>query len=71
MCSPTVLSTNEYRCLFVVLYDDEDVNMFTPLLAYGGSTNNGALSYMYANYIDRTIYDQYIKRDLNANIPTY
>ena len=71
MCSPTVLSTNEYRCLFVVLYDDEDVNMFTPLLAYGGSTNNGALSYMYANYIDRTIYDQYIKRDLNSNIPTY
>ena len=73
MCTPTPLSssTNEYRCLFVVTYDDEDVNMFTPLLAYAGSTNNGALTYIYANYIERDIYDQFIKKDLNANIPTY
>ena len=73
MCTPTVLSSssNEYRCLFVVTYDDEDVNMFTPLLAYAGSTNNGALTYIFANYIERDIYDQFIKRELSANIPTY
>ena len=65
MCTPTVLSSsaNEYRCLFVVTYDDEDVNMFTPLLAYAGSTNNGALTYIYANFIERDMYDQFIKRD--------
>ena len=73
MCTPTVLSSsaNEYRCLFVVTYDDEDVNMFTPLLAYAGSTNNGALTYIYANFIERDMYDQFIKRDLSSNIPTY
>ena len=49
-CTPTAISSNEFRCLFVVLYDDEDVTLFTPLLAYGASTNNGALTYIYANY---------------------
>ena len=70
-CTPTAISSNEFRCLFVVLYDDEDVTLFTPLLAYGASTNNGALTYMFMNFIDRDIYDQYITKDLNSNIPTY
>ena len=71
LCNPIRIAENEYRCLFVVTYDNEDVNMFTPLLVYGGSLNNGALSYIYANFIDRNIYDEYIKKDLINNIPTF
>ena len=70
MCNPKEVSKGQYRCLFVVTYDDDDVNMFTPLLAYGESLNHGALTYMYANYIDRKIYDQYIINDLNSRVPT-
>jgi hypothetical protein len=69
MCNPKAIG-DQYRCLFVVTYDDEDVNMFTPLLAYGGSINNGALNHMYANYIDRDIYDQYDVSQLTNRIPT-
>ena len=71
MCNPKEISQGEFRCLFVVTYDDDDVNMFTPLLAYGASLNHGALSYMFANFIDRDIYDQYIINDLSGQIPTF
>ena len=71
LCNPTRLSDNEYRCLFVVIYDDEDVNLFTPLLVYGGSLNHGALNYIYANYINRNIYDEFIRQELITSIPTY
>ena len=71
LCNPKQFSSNEYRCLFVVTYDDKDVNMLTPLLAYGASINKRALSYMYANYIDRNIYDEYIENDLKGQIPEY
>ena len=71
MCNPKLISGNEYRCLFVVKYDDSDVNMFTPLLAYGTSINHLALNYIFANYIERNIYDQYIVKELNQYIPTF
>ena len=70
MCNPKEIEAGEFRCLFVVTYDDEDVNNFTPLLAYGVSINHRALSYMYGNYIDREIYDQYNIEDLKKKIPT-
>ena len=71
LCNPTRIEEDQYRCLFVVTYDNEDVNMLTPILAYGGSLNNGALTYMYANFIDRKIYDEYSRNDLISNIPTF
>ena len=40
MCIPKLFDNNEYRCLFVVTYDDGDVNLRTPLLAYAKSINN-------------------------------
>ena len=71
MCNPTFLAEGGYRCLFMVTYDDEDVNFFTPLLAYAESVNNGALTYIYGNYVDRELYDKYMISDLQSNIPTY
>ena len=70
LCDPIEISSNEFRCLFIVTYDIEDVNMRTPILAYGSSLNHGALSYMYANFIDRTIYDEFNRTQLAAVIPT-
>ena len=70
MCNPKEISSGEYRCLFVVTYDDDDVNDFTPLLAYGVSINHRALSYMFGNYIDREIYDQNNVNELTSKIPT-
>ena len=71
MCIPKELFSGEFRCLFVVAYDDEDVNMFTPLLAFASSIHNGALTYMYASYIDRELYDQYDVNTLVNRIPTF
>ena len=70
LCNPTLIIGEEYRCLFVVTYDDKDVNMNTPLLVYGGSLNHGALNYIYANFIDRKIYDEFIREELITSIPT-
>ena len=70
MCNPKEITVGEYRCLFVVTYDDDDVNLFTPLLAYAESINHRALSYIYGNYIDRDIYDQYDINTLTSRIPT-
>ena len=71
MCNPKFLSEGGYSCLFMVTYDDEDANLRTPLLAYAESVNNGALTFIYGNYIDREIYDKYMTSDLQSNIPTY
>ena len=71
MCNPKLISDSEYRCLFVVNYDDNDVNMFTPLLVYGTSINQLALNYIYANYIERNIYDEYNIKELNKSIPSF
>ena len=71
MCNPKNISSNEYRCLFVVTYDDKDVNLLTPLLAYAASINQEASNYMYGNYIEREIYDEYIVDNLTSKIPTF
>ena len=70
LCNPTLVVGNEYRCLFVVTYDDKDVTMYTPLLVYGGSLNHGAINYIYGNFIDRYIYDEFIREELITSIPT-
>ena len=71
LCNPTEISQNQFRCLFVVTYDNEDVNLRTPLLVHGSSLNHGALSYMYANFIDKSIYDEFNRNQLINQIPTY
>ena len=71
LCKPTALSTTEYRCLFVVTYDNADIDTFTPLIVYASSLNHGALTYIYGSFIDRNIYNEYSKTDLTSKIPTY
>ena len=71
MCIPKLLDNNEYRCLFVVTYDDGDVNLRTPLLAYAKSINNEAISHIYGNFTERYLFDEYKIDELEKNIPTY
>ena len=71
LCNPKEISTNVYRCLFMVKYDDIDANMNTPLLAYSESINHDAINYLYGKFIDRNIFDEYSKSELYSNIPTY
>ena len=69
LCKPKEVSENEYRCLFLIsLYLDE-YSSFTPLLVYSKSINSGALSYIYADFIDKYIYDQNLEDELNKQIP--
>ena len=70
-CIPKEFESGQFRCLFVVIYDDGDVDMFTPLLAYAMSVNNGAITYIYGNYIERKFYDEYLTSDLKNRIPTF
>ena len=70
LCNPKQISDDMYRCLFIVPYLNKDVDSSTAFLAYSRSINNGALSYIYVNYIERYIYDQYIEIELKKNIPT-
>ena len=71
LCKPTQLSDEEYRCLFMVIYDDDDVDLSTPVIAYGASTSNGATNYMYGNFIDRNLFDEYQTGELRKVIPTF
>ena len=73
MCKPyiqtTIDSKNYYRCYFMILYD-YDVAIFNPLLVYGESVNSGANINLYANFIDKEIYDSYNEEALRGNIST-
>ena len=71
LCRPVQLPTGEYRCLFMVIYDNYDIESFTPLIAYAASLNHGALTYMYASFINRNIYDEFSTSELSSKTPTY
>jgi hypothetical protein len=55
----------------MVIYDDDDVDLSTPIYAYGSSTNHGALNYMYGDFIDRALFDEFRTAELRNVIPTY
>ena len=71
ICKPTTKSDGFYRCLFMIIYDDDDVDLSTPIFAYSESTSKGAMNYIYANFIDRKLYDEYKESELIKNIPTH
>ena len=53
------------------IFDNSDAETYTSLIAYASSLNHGALTYLYGNFIDRTIYNDFSKSDLTSKIPTY
>jgi len=71
LCQPTAISDGRYRCLFVVIYDDDDVDLLTPIFAYGHSTSKSAESYIYGDFIERSLYNEYQENELRKVIPTF
>ena len=71
LCKPTPRSDGYYRCLFMIIYDDEDVDLSTPIFAYTESTSKGASNFIYADFVDRKIYNEYLESELTKAIPTY
>ena len=70
LCSPKYLNDKQFRCLFMVAYDEEDVELEMPLLIHGGSVNQSALIYVHGSYIERSYYDEYDVSTLRTRIPT-
>ena len=70
LCSPRYLNDNQYRCLFMVTYDDQDVELDMPLLVHAASVNQSALTYFHGKFIDRKIYDEFDTDSLRSQTPT-
>ena len=70
LCSPRYLDEKNYRCLFMVTYDDEDVNLNMPLLVHAASMNQSAVTNIFATFVERKFYDERDYQYLRANIPT-
>ena len=70
LCNPVFVSENLYRCLFMVTYDDEDVDLEMPILIYGKSLNHSAITKTYASFVERELYDTFNLDELRKSIPT-
>ena len=70
LCKPQFFDTNQYRCLFMITYDDQDVELNMPLLIHAASVNQSSLTYVYGSYIERKYYDEYDVEQLRTNTPT-
>lgn len=70
LCQPTKIIDNQYRCLFMIVYDNNDVELMTSLLAHIPFSNSNALYNIFANFIEKEIYDEYSESELKHLIPT-
>ncbi len=70
ICTPTFITENQYRCLFMITYDDEDVDLEMPVLIYGQSMNYSAISNTYVSFVERELYDTFDMDNLRKSIPT-
>lgn len=68
LCKPT--RTGEtFRCLFMVIYDEEDIKQKMDLLVYARSTFRGDTTEIYASFIESEIYDEYDFESLKKKFP--
>ena len=70
LCNPTLINDNQYRCLFMVTYDDEDERQGLPLLIHAASVNQSAVTNIYGSLIVREYFDEFDVPNLKKNIPT-
>ena len=68
LCRPENIADDRYRCLFMIVY--EESQSIQNVLAYGASTDESATNYIYATFIDKTMYDSFKTTELQAKIPT-
>ena len=68
LCKPSKTGEDdEYRCLFMIIYNELD--FLYDVMAYAKSQNPSALLYMVGNFIDKDIYDQLDMDKLDELIP--
>ena len=67
ICRPEKLDDYQYRCLFVVIY--EEFQFLNDLVIYARSQASSAITDMYADYLDNEIYDSYNSGELIKRIP--
>ena len=70
LCSPRYFENDLYRCLFMVTYDDDDVDLEMPLIIHASSLNNSAVTNTYASFIIKKEYDEFNFDQLRRSIPT-
>ena len=70
MCKPHALSSTEYRCLFMITYDNDDTIIYTPFFGHAASLDVSAIAYMYASFVKRELYDTLNYEGLGSAIPT-
>ena len=71
LCKPYIIGENRYQCLFMIIYDSQDVEFEQDLLVYARSINKADSTEMYGVFLDRTFYDRYDVEHLRGSIPTY
>lgn len=71
LCKPYIIGENRYQCLFMIIYDRQDLEFEQDILVYARSNNRGDSTEMYASFIDNNIYDDFMIDNLKASIPSY
>ena len=67
LCKPQNIGNNEYRCLFMVIYEEFDFIYDT--MIYAKSQSLSASISMYGEFIDNTLYDSFNENELSKSIP--
>jgi len=67
ICKPIFYKENEYRCLFMIIYDK--TQYFNDLLAYAKSQAPSATIDMYADFVDNELYNSFNVSELKKLIP--
>ena len=71
ICKPHLIRDGEYRCLFMITYDNDKYILATPLYIHASSLDVSAMTYMYASYIERKAFDEFDKAELEKFTPTH
>ena len=71
LCKPTYIGDKKYRCLFMVIFDDQDILQKMDLLVFSRSMNKSDTTEISASFIEQHIYNEFTINELRANIPTY
>ena len=70
MCYPAYIDEDQYNCLFMVTFDDEDIRLNLPLIVHAENQNLTAGTHTYARFIDKAKYDEFDTEFLRQAIPT-
>ena len=67
LCKPEKLNDNKYRCLYMVKFGALD--FINDVMIYSNSQSKTATTYMFGNFIVKSIYDQFDEQQLKSLIP--